>query len=119
MSKENKCTSFNKAVNWMHNNLILCNEIVNQFELDYRFDLFDEESNNYVDIYQYYLTDCNDRDVLFLEKSFSGMNFAYCHELGLYVLCVTHYGTGWDYVPVDVLNDNIIDSVYDDIPDCI
>jgi hypothetical protein len=119
MSKENKRTSYLKAVNWMHNNYILCNEIGNQFELDYRFNLYDEETEEYIEIYQYFLTDCNDRDVLFLEKSFSDMNFVYCHELGLYVLCVTHYGTGWDYVAVDVLNDNIIDTIYEDIPDCI
>lgn len=119
MSKENKRTSYLKAVEWMHNNLILCNDVAKLFDLDYRFDLYDEKTNSYVEIWQFFLTDCNDRDVLFLEKSFSDMNFAYCNELGLYVLCVTHWGTSWDYVAVDVLNDNICDSVYEGIPDCI
>lgn len=119
MSKENKRTNYLKAVEWLHNNYILCNEIINKFELEYRFNLYDEDTEEYVEIYQYFLTDCTERDVKFLEKSFSDMYFAYCNELDLYVLCVTHYGTSWDYVAVDVLNEDICYSVYEGIPDCI
>lgn len=118
MSKENKKTSYFKAVEWMNNKYILCNE-VDKFDLEFRFNPYDEETEEYIEIFQYYLTDCNERDINFLEESFSDMFFAYCNELDLYVLCVTHFGTDWDYVPVDVLNDDIIDSVYDGIPNCI
>lgn len=95
-------TSYKIATHWLHNNLILCNTIA---EIDQsiwdncRFDMFNEHDEP-IDIYQYYLTDCSESDVEYLEEHF-GLLFTYSDELGLYVLCVNHWGTSWDYVDVD------------------
>lgn len=86
------------AVNWLNNHRILCNNI-NEIDedLNYRFEYYNEESDTYIDIYQYYLTDCTERDVEFLEKHFD-LLFCYSEKLDVYILCVDHYGTSWDYV---------------------
>lgn len=94
-------TDYKTAVHWLHNSLILCNTITDiDTLLEYRFDFYNEEDGTYTEIYQYYLTDCSLDDVEFLEKHF-GLLFAYSETLDLYVLCVDHYGTAWDYVPCD------------------
>ena len=100
-------TDYKTAVHWLHNNLIMCNNItdVDTF-LEYRFDFYNEEDGTYTDIYQHYLTDCSLCDVEFLEEHF-GLLFAYSETLDLYVLCVDHYGTAWDYVPCDTDLENV------------
>lgn len=96
-------TNYSVAVHWLNNSLIMCNEIpeVDPSVLDnMRFSLYEEDEDGYeeeLEIYQWYLTDCSDFDVKFLEEHF-GLKFTYSDLLGLYVLCVTHYGTSWDYV---------------------
>ena len=99
-------TTYNKAVNYLHNSLILCNDITNLEDdyLDFRFDLDDNDT-----IYQFFLTDCSEADVIFLENTFD-LKFAYSTKLDLYVLCVDHFGTLWDGVPCDCLNDDIPDE---------
>lgn len=94
-------TDYKTAVHWLHNSLIMCNNItdVDTF-LEYRFDFYNEEDGTYTEIYLHYLTDCSLSDVEFLEEHF-GLLFAYSETLDLYVLCVDHYGTSWDYVPCD------------------
>lgn len=93
-------TNFRVAVDWLNLNLILCNGIT---EIDpsvwdnMRFDTYDEETEEYTEIYQYYLTSASSDDVRWLEEHF-GLQFTYSELLDLYILCVTHYGTSWDYV---------------------
>ena len=98
-------TSYKTAVTWLDGNLILCNEIpsidASIFD-EMRFDYVDEE-DNYIDIFQWFLTSYNRSDVEYLEKTF-GLLFAYSNLLNLYVLCVDHFGTSWDSVPVEVNN---------------
>ena len=65
--------------------------------MDYRFDFYNEEDGTYIDIFQFYLTSLSLSDVEFLEEHF-GLLFAYSELLDVYVLCVDHYGTSWDYV---------------------
>lgn len=60
-------------------------------------DYFDGVDCNDLEIFQWFLTDCSEGDVEFLRKHF-GLLFTYSDKLDLYVLCVTHYGTSWDYV---------------------
>lgn len=99
-------TTYDKAVKFLHNNYILCNDITNLEDdyLDFRFDL---DSND--TIFQFFLTDCSEDDVNFLEKTFN-LKFAHSEKLDLYVLCVDHFGTSWDYVPCDCLDDDIPDE---------
>jgi hypothetical protein len=68
-----------------------------------RFDLEDDEGN-IRDIYQWYLTDCSESDVEYLEKTF-GLLFTYSDNLDLYILCVDHFGTSWDYVYCETSNE--------------
>lgn len=92
-------TNYKVATSWLHNSLILCNQIeqLDESVLDnMRFEVWDEEGN-YTEIYQWYLTDCSLSDVEWLEEHF-GLTFTYSDLLDLYILCVTHYGTSWDYV---------------------
>ena len=105
-----RTTNFRKAVEFLHGNLILCNDIVNVDESiwdNFRQSLYDEEGNP-IDIYQYYATSCNIHDVEWFEKSFEGgYLFTYSEKLDLYILCVTHWGTPWDGVDIDCINDDI------------
>lgn len=95
-------TTFAIAVNWLKSALIMCNNI---WEIDpsvienTRFSFFDEDGEP-VDIYQWFITDCTDDDVEYLEEHF-GLLFTYSELLDLYILCVDHLGTSWDYVYVD------------------
>ena len=121
-------TNYGVAVNWLNNKFILCNEIQNLDQSIFdnaRFGFFyytDEDGNKYEsesdyegeeelnensrDIFQYYLTDCSESDVEFLEESFPYLLFTYSDLLGLYVLCVDHYGTNWYYVGTDTTLEN-------------
>lgn len=59
----------------------------------------DEETGDYPDIMEYYLTQLNKSTCKQLNDHF-GLIFAYCTALDLWVLLVPHCGTGWDYVRV-------------------
>ena len=96
-------TNYKVATKWCGNSLILCNDICNLDCSVYdnmRFETYDEENETYTEIYQWFLTDCSKFDVEFLEEHFD-LKFTYSEMLDLYVLCVTHYGTAWDYVYCD------------------
>lgn len=91
-------TTYLEAVNWLHNSRILCNDIAEKDPSVYdnmRFSLDYEKGE---EIFQWWLTDCSKDDVEYLERRF-GLLFTYSDLLGLYVLCVDHFGTSWDYVP--------------------
>lgn len=96
----NLSTNYRTAANWLNGSLILCNEIaqIDDTILDNaRFDWYNEESEEYIEIYQYFLTNYSQSDVEFLEEHFN-LLFSYSDKLNLFVLCVDHYGTSWDYV---------------------
>ena len=96
-------TTYAVAASWAGCTTILCNEIAyldeelmcNTIGYDY-----DEETDEYPEIYQYYLTNCSEDLAEFLNEHF-GLMFAYSEKLGLWVLLVDHYGTSWDYVYAD------------------
>jgi hypothetical protein len=90
-------------------NTVLCNDIVNLFwtELNGRyiepeiingFD-YDEESDTYPDIFQYYIIDNNGADIL---SNCTDEIIYYLPELDLYVWGVTHFGTPWCGVDTDI-----------------
>lgn len=104
-------TNYFLAAHWLNNSLVLCNQIP---EIDdsiwdnMRFDLFDEDESQ-IEIYQWFITDCSESDVEWLEKSF-GLLFTYSDLLECYILCVDHWGTSWDYVYCPCYNDDISDD---------
>ena len=94
-------SNYYDAVHYFHNSFILCNNIA---EIDpsvydnIRFSLEDEDGYP-VDIYQWFLTDCSELDVEYLEKRFN-LLFTYSDTLEVFILCVDHYGTSWRGVSV-------------------
>lgn len=121
-------TNYYVAAHWLNNSLILCNNITdvdpNIYE-NCRFSLFrddddqddddeDGEAEDYREtdpfglqhpdsdreIFQWYLTDCSESEVEFLEEHF-GLLFTFSDVLDLFVLCVDHFGTNWKYVHHD------------------
>ena len=99
-------TTFNIATHWIDGGLVLCNNIAEIDESIWgneRFSTEDEEGNQ-VEIFQYFLTSWSESDVEWLEKAF-GLLFTYSDKLNCFVLCVDHWGTMWDSVPCEVLNE--------------
>lgn len=103
MKKFNHFTTYRIATQWCHNSYILCNNIAEIDESIWenaRFDWEDEDGNTR-DIFQYFITDCSESDVEYLEKNFD-LLFTYSDKLDCFILCVDHCGTGWDYVSCGV-----------------
>lgn len=65
-------------------------------ELEEQIEELREEEENTPDIFQFYIVD----DIRFLEMN--NEIVYYCEDLDLYIWCVTHYGTSWDYVLTDI-----------------
>lgn len=114
-------TSFLKAAEW-HNDLILCNNIVNidedllftddrfinepmseeEFEKSEDYEYYDKDYDRYYEsyeeqrfeVYQWFLTDLSESEAEFKHKTF-GLDYYYSEKLGLYVMPVYHYGTAW------------------------
>ena len=64
---------------------------------------YDEENEEYVDIYQYYLIDINQYTLEILQrKECKDLIIAWSETLEEYVLFVDHFGTGWDYVMTNI-----------------
>lgn len=106
MTKKEFYTDFATAIEFGNFNLVLCNNIPYVDDSVYdnmRFSTYDEELEDYdKEIYQWYITNATDFDVEWLEKTFEDIYFTYSNELDCYILCVTHYGTNWKYVPCKV-----------------
>lgn len=82
-------------------NMVLCNEIA-KIDDDVFFEnvceaTLNEDEGDYLEVYQYYITDCSDSDVDYLRSRYD-LRFAWCEKLSVWVLLVTHFGTSWDYV---------------------
>lgn len=84
--------------------LVLCNNLP---EVDptiwdnVRKDLYDEESDTYRDIFQFFICGTNEFEVKYLEEHFPSLIFSYSELLDTWVLMVDHYGTHWSGVMVD------------------
>ena len=106
MANEKHYTSYSVATKWLNNSYVLCNNIPEidptvweNMTIQFDNDADDEYLN---EIFQWYITDCTRDDVDWLESTFDGLVFTYSELLDCYILCVTHYGTAWSYVPVEV-----------------
>lgn len=103
-----KQTTYSIAINWLRPSLVLCNKIA---EIDpsvfdnARFSFYDEDEENETEIFQWYLTNFSLDDVEWIEKNFPDIKFTYSDMLDCFVLCVDHWGTGWDYVATSISDD--------------
>ena len=114
--REHNKISFKTLVNKLFTDMILCNDITKIFygdingkyvepELEIGND-HDDENDCTIDIYQYFIVDFSDWTYELMTKYNEqfGKEFIlyYIEELDLYILGVTHFGTGWDYVLTDI-----------------
>lgn len=114
--KEHNKISFKRLVNKLFTDMILCNDITKLFygeiggkytepQIEIGKD-YDNEVEEYVDIYQYFIVDFSSWTYELMQKYSEqfGEEFIlyYIEELDLYILGVTHFGTGWDYVLTDI-----------------
>lgn len=85
-------------------NMILCNEIPNVFPEMWEYiengSEYDEESDTYADIYQYYIIDPGTAERL---KEHTEEIIYYIEKLDIYVLGVTHYGTAWSHCTAEFI----------------
>lgn len=108
--KENKKISYATLIKYLfNNNIILCNEITKIFFADINGEYvepfceigedYDEEADDYKEIYQYFIVDFPDFNLDFMKKYCNNeIILYYVEKLNLYILGVDHFGTGWDYV---------------------
>lgn len=94
--------SYAEMVEFCTDNLILNNYILQELTAkDFYFELYcgedyDAESDDWADIFQYFIIDSTGAERF---AEYTNEIVYYCEELELYILGVTHLGTGWDYVP--------------------
>lgn len=105
-----KQTTYHIATHWLGHSYVLANNITQDTSVfdNFRFDFYDEDGEP-MEIYQWYIVDANESDVEWLERTF-GLLFTYSELLDCFVLCVPHCGTGWAYVPCDILNEDVLES---------
>lgn len=115
--KKTGYASYKSLVNRYIHDLVLCNNIA---EIDESIwdniqvgKLYNEENDEYIEIYQYYLCDLSKADILSLKEITNDNNdiiISYSDKLECDVLMVDHFGTSWDYVSTSLkLTDNIDD----------
>ena len=107
--KENSRASYRTLVERFIGDIVLCNNIRDIDEsIDYNVEvgqLYNEETDEYVEIFQYYLcnvTQCEIEMLRELTKNNNDIILAYSNVLDCYVLMVDHWGTSWDYVLTSV-----------------
>ena len=115
--KKNNRISFKRLFNRLFTDAILCNDITKLFFADINGKYqeveteigtdYDEETDEYLDIYQYFIVDFNNYTYSKMQelKKSLGKEFIlyYLSELDLYIVGITHFGTGWDYVLTDII----------------
>lgn len=110
--KEHNLLSYSHLI-YDDESLILCNEFPKvRFENMELYSgnesLYDEESDTFTDIYQYYLIN----EITAERLSKINEIIYYDNELDLYILGVTHFGTAWSYVLTDIKLEKQEDGYY-------
>lgn len=104
--KEHKKISYKRLINRISNNIWLFNNAPKLSEYDFEFEIgndYDEETDEFIEFYQYYLIDINPYMIEKLQKlKCKDIVIAWSEKLEEYVLMVDHFGTSWDYVLTDI-----------------
>lgn len=103
--KKTGYASYKSLINRYIDDLVLCNNIA---EVDDSIwenvqvgNLYNEENDEYTEIYQFYLCNLSETDISSLKELTNDNNdiiISYSDMLDCHVLMVDHYGTSWDYV---------------------
>ena len=106
---ENGKASYKTLVDRFVGNRVLCNNIVDIDEFIYDNvvvgNLYNEETDEYVEIFQYFVCNVSDWEIETLKELTQDNNdiiLAYSNVLDTHVLMVDHFGTSWDYVLTSV-----------------
>lgn len=104
--REHNKISYRRLIDKVSNGIWLFNNAPKLSNYDFEFEIgtdYDEENDDYVDIYQYYLIDINSYALEKLQElDCKDLIIAWSDTLEEYVLMVTHFGTGWDYILTDI-----------------
>lgn len=105
----NKCLygnlSFATLCKLCFTDMVLCNDIQNIDDysiydnMEYEKNEDDEDDDEYPEIYQWFIVDTYD---YWFEQYKENFVMTYSDKLNVWILCVTHWGTSWDYVATDV-----------------
>ena len=60
---------------------------------------YDEENDEYTEVFQWFIVSDNGARMI---QDYTDEILYYHEELDIYLWGVTHYGTGWDYVLMDI-----------------
>ena len=105
-----KYINYATLTDFIFTDIILCNNIVrysDNWDLELGKD-YDEETGEYIDIYQYYIVDFDswrlEEYKKYLEENKKDSDFIlwYDNDLDIYILGVSHFGTGWDCVSTNI-----------------
>lgn len=117
LNEEEKRTgyiSYKRLIDRISNGIWLFNNAPKLSNYDFEYEVnsdYDEENDEYVDIYQYYLIDINNYMIEKLNKlKCEDVIIAWSETLEEYVLMVDHFGTSWDYVMTNIKYTNNIDE---------
>lgn len=110
IGEEKDSISYGTLTSFIFTDMILCNNIVrysDNWELELGND-YNEETEEYIDIYQYYIVDVDTwrlekyKEYLEETNTKSDLILWYDNELDIYILGVSHCGTSWSYVPTNI-----------------
>jgi hypothetical protein len=106
---ENKRASYKTLVEYFIGDIVLCNNIQDIDESIWENviigNLYNEEYDEYIEIFQFYLCNVNEFDIKYLKELTKDNNdiiLSYSDTLDCNVLMVDHYGTSWSYVLTSV-----------------
>lgn len=101
--------SFQKAIQWLNGNYIQVPSKVELLDKDV-FALVQLRSED--EICQYYMVDWTQSEVEYMQNCFTGFNaIAYSDVLDMYILGIDHCGTSWNYVEVEVTNEDLAETI--------
>ena len=104
--KKTGLISYKRLINRISSGIWLFNNAPKLSEYDFEFEIgsdYNEEDDEYIDIYQYYLIDINPYMIEKLQEiGCQDVIVAWSENLEEYVLFVDHFGTSWDYVSTSI-----------------
>ena len=117
LNEEEKRTgkiSYRRLINRISNGIWLFNNAPKLSNCDFEYEVnsdYDEETEEYIEIYQYYLIDIDNYMIEKLnELGCKDIVIAWSETLEEHVLMVEHYGTSWEYVMTDISYTNNFDE---------
>lgn len=113
MTENKEIHYYSEIAEKLNNNLVLCNNIAEVDGCIYNNMVYGEywvedfkkqeegEDVEYPNIYQYFLLDCQEYQIENLQHHYPELIYSYSEVLDLFVLCVPHCGTSWNYVETE------------------